>query len=227
MNNEIIRQTMIESFEVIKDSWETKKDSIIRCIVETEACDGDLAMEMWAYELIHKDELSIDKKDNVHLVDDVILRFNEKFELQWRYSHNITKTILNHIAPYMVKNDTLIKCIFGNLYNAGYSGYNYGFEGNPSEILPACLACLFFQDNPHAVSVLIKALSYNMKMEDISIGELLLKSNFYIDGIINQWNGFDSNSCITDQVKESLLNCLDLIKDKNDRAEIALSIMAR
>ena len=64
-------------------------------------------------------------------------------------------------------------------------------------------------------------------MEDISIGELLLKSNFYIDGIINQWNGFDSNSCITDQVKESLLNCLDLIKDKNDRAEIALSIMAR
>ena len=36
MNNEIILQSLTDSFEVLKDSWETKKESIIACIVETE-----------------------------------------------------------------------------------------------------------------------------------------------------------------------------------------------
>ena len=43
MNSNIIKQSLTESFEVWKDSWETKKESVIKCIEKTEACDGDLA----------------------------------------------------------------------------------------------------------------------------------------------------------------------------------------
>ena len=49
MENNIVLQSLIESFEVIKDSWETKKGAIIDCIVETENYDGSLSMDMWLY----------------------------------------------------------------------------------------------------------------------------------------------------------------------------------
>ena len=65
-------------------------------------------------------------------------------------------------------------------------------------------------------------------MIDVSVGGLIIKANFYMDGITNQWDWkVGTQYCVSDQVKESLLNCIDLIKDKKDRAEIALSIMAR
>lgn len=49
MNNEIILQSLKESFEILKDSWETRNEAIVNCIVETEAIDGDMAMDMWNY----------------------------------------------------------------------------------------------------------------------------------------------------------------------------------
>lgn len=226
MNNDIIIQTMTESFEALKDSWETKKESIIKCIVETEACDGALAMDMWGYILEKNESLLKDKNENVHFIDDVILGFNEKYEISFQHSRNICKTIINHIAPHLVKNDSLIKIIFGNLINAGYSIRDYGYPGNPSELIPACIGCLFLQDYPQAIPVLLKALSNNQLMEDIRIGELVLKANFYLDVIKKNADEFD-NYIISDNVKESLLSCLDYIKDKEDRAEIALSFLSR
>ena len=214
---------MTESFEALKDSWETKKESIIKCIVETEVYDGSLAMDMWAYVIGKNEDLLKIKDNNVSFIDDVILSFNKKY-----FSHpvpeDLCKCIMCHIAPHIVKNDNLIKLIFGSLYNAGYTGRSYWTESRPSEPLPACMACMFFQDYPHYIPTLIKSLSSNMHMEDVTVGELILKTNFYLD---EMGNHFGNSYKVSDQVKESLFSCLEMIKDKNDRAEIALSLMAR
>ena len=49
MDKDTVIRNLCDAFETIKDSWETKKDAIINCIVETELYDGDLAMDMWLY----------------------------------------------------------------------------------------------------------------------------------------------------------------------------------
>ena len=227
MNNDIIIQTMTESFEALKDSWKTKKEAIIKCIVETEACDGALAMDMWRYILKKNEILLRDKKENVHFIDDVFLGFNMKYELNDLYTMNMCRTISKHIAPYIVDNNDLIRIIFGNLVNAGYSGINHHYENDPVEIIPACIACVFLQDCPQIVPVLIKSLAKNENMIDIRIGELILKANYYLDLIWKKKDfGFDSY-IITDNVKESILGCLDYINDREDRAEVALSFLSR
>ena len=63
-------------------------------------------------------------------------------------------------------------------------------------------------------------------MEDISIGELILKANYYLDVMKRRDYMFDDFN-ISDDIKESLLSCIDCIKDCNDRAEITLSFMSR
>ena len=49
MDNGIILQSLTDAFEVLKDSWATKKEALIHCIVETEVYDGEIAMSMWQY----------------------------------------------------------------------------------------------------------------------------------------------------------------------------------
>ena len=227
MNNDIIIQTMTESFEALKDSWETKKDSIIKCIVETEVCDGALAMDMWRYVLKKNENLLRDKNENVNFIDDVIWSFIDKYETD-HSQPGLCNILLKHIALHIVNNDTLIKFLFGNVCNAGYSCIGYNWAGHPSEPIPALLACIFLQDSPAIIPVLIKSLASNIKMTDVRVGELILKSNYYLDGIKEQWKWkVGDNYQISDSVKECLLSSLDLIADKEDRAEIALSIMAR
>ena len=136
----------------------------------------------------------------------------------------ICKSVLNHIAPHFVRNENLIKLVFGSLYNAGYSGENYYYT--ETEIIPVCIACFFVQDYPPAIPVILKAMANNKHMIDIRIGELLIKANKYIDGIENQWSSINEYH-ISDQVKESLLGFIELIKNNEDRAEIMLSLMAR
>lgn len=224
MNNDIIKQTMIESFEAIKDSWKTKKDSIIRCIVETDTCDGDLAMDMWQYVIINNSDILNSKEGNIQFIDDVILRFNKKYE-HYDIPWVLCKTILNHIAPYLANKKELLNIIFGKLIDAGYSGAKYYYD--LTEPLPACLACLLLQDDSMATSTIIKALANNKKLYDIQIGKLLIKTNFYFDEMYKNRYEYTCDIAISDSVKESLLSCLDMINDKDDKAEIALSLMAR
>ena len=223
MNNDIIIQTMTESFEALKDSWDTKKESIIKCIVETEVYDGSLAMDMWAYVLGKNADTHNTKEANFMFVDDIILSFNKKY-YAFPTPEDLCRNIMSHIAPHIVKNENLIKLIFGSMYNAGYTGKSYWLEGRPLEPLPACMACMFYQDYPQFVPILLKSLSSNKHMEDIRVGELILKANYYLDEMCNR---LGYNYKVSDQVKENLYSCLDMIKDKNDRAEIALSLMAR
>ena len=62
--------------------------------------------------------------------------------------------------------------MFGLLINAGYSKKEYSHLSIPSELLPALIACLFLQDYPSSIPVIIKSLAQNKNMVDISVGKL-------------------------------------------------------
>ena len=46
MDKEIIIRNLCDAFEVIKDSWETRKEAICRCITGMVKYDPDIAMDM-------------------------------------------------------------------------------------------------------------------------------------------------------------------------------------
>ena len=71
MNNEIILQSLTEAFEIIKDSWDTKKEAIINCIVETEKCKINVCQnpyEGYLEKYVYKEEERI--KINYHCPND-------------------------------------------------------------------------------------------------------------------------------------------------------------
>ena len=221
MNNDFILQSLTEAFEIIKDSWATKKEAIINCIVETEAHDGSLAMEMWCY-ILQKNKLLLKNKDEKkHLIHDVFYRFYNKYEIYCNEEY-ICRVFLNHIIPHMVHNEQLIKTIFGKAMNAGFECGIFD-----DRFIPICIAGIILQDNPFVVRVLIESLTHNPLMEDISAGQLLIKANGFIE-IIRRKNEefFDKPYSVSSQVKESLLGCLDMITDQAIRAECTIAFIS-
>lgn len=218
MERDIVIQSLTESFEVLKDSWASNKDAIINCIVETEVYDGKLAMDMWHYILQTNLNLLEDKEESEHLVNDVFNRFLDKYE---RYCDTkyYCRVVLEHIVVHLIQNESLINVLFGKTFNAGYVSEYQSF-------ISICIAGIILQDNPHIIQTLFGALSKNTKIVDISIGQLLLKANKYIETVKQNQDTFKLSYSVTARVKEALLSCLDLIKDKKTRAECTIAIIA-
>ena len=221
MNNEFILQSLTEAFEIIKDSWSTKKEAIINCIVETEVQDGSLAMEMWCY-ILQKNELLLKNKDeNEHLINDVFYRFYNKYE-RFGNKEYVCRTILDHIIPHMEHNEQLIKTIFGKAMNAGFEcGGIFG-----EYFIPICIAGIILSDNPYIVRVLIESLTHNPLMKDVSAGQLLIKANGFIEIIRKKEEYFDKSYSVSLRVKETLLSCLDMITDQAIRAECTIAFIS-
>lgn len=227
MNNEIILQSLKEAFEIIKDSWESKKDAIINCIVETEIYDGSLSMDMWLY--ILKNHLPIiNEKDSISLVNDVFDRFLKRNEENdFSSGENRCRAILNHVAPHLIKNDDLIYAIYGMTYNAGYEYYSEpAFDRLFNPNTAVCIACILLLGNPHTVEVLIKSLSQNYYMNEISIGKLLIRANQYVEYICRNEEEFGKKYSISAEVKETLLGSLQYIEDKGQRAECTIAFLS-
>ena len=221
MNNEIILQSLTESFEILKDSWSTKKEAIINCIVETEVYDGALSMEMWCY-ILQKNELLLrDKSENERLVNDVFYRFYKKYEI---YSNEeyLCRVVLNHIIPHITRSENLVKIIFGKAMNAGFDCGGI-FD---DRFIPICIAGIILQDNPYMIRVLIESLTHNTLMEDVSAGQLLIKANEYIEVIRKNQKEFDKPYSVSSRVKETLLSCLEMIKDQETRAECTIAFIS-
>ena len=222
MNNEIILQSLTESFEVLKDSWETKKESIIACIVETEHYDGDLAMDMWLYILQENQESLkvIDYSDS--LVHEVIRHFCERNEEYGSLDRYSCHAIMEHIAPHMIRKDNLIDYIFGKTINAGYSIKHTG-----NEYIPMLIGVILLIGHAQVVRTLIESISQNNNLEDISVGELFLKAKYYIrEEIQHNLDIFGKKYTISNEVKMSLLDSLDIIKDKEMRAECTIAFLS-
>ena len=129
MNNNFIIQSMTDAFETIKDSWATKRNAIIDCIVETEKYDGDLSMDMWLYILKKEGEYQSDYVGkNVYFgldikfrqcIGDVFKAFFEKYE-DCESPRLMCRVIFDHIVPHIIKKDELLEILFQRSDNMGY-----------------------------------------------------------------------------------------------------------
>ena len=212
MNNEIILQSLTEAFEVLKDS----------CIVETEHYDGDMAMDMWLYILQSNQESLMDLDASESLIHEVIDHFckrNEKYNNLDRY---VCHAILEHVAPHMIRKDNLIDYIFGRTFNAGYSINHTGYE-----YIPMLIGAILLIGQAQIVRTLLGSLSRNNYLENISVGELFIKANYYIKNEIqNNLDIFGKEYTISNEVKMSLFDSLDIIKDKEMRAECTIAFLS-
>ncbi len=225
MNKEIIIQNLTESFNVLKDSWDYKKDAIINCIVETEQYDGALSMDMWLYILRQHKPIET-QEDAKSLVDDVLERFLTKNE-EHDYSsgENKCRAFLNHVVPHLINNDELIRTIFRYTYNVSYY-YDPEWDNLLNRNIAVCIGCIILLGNKHIIDVLIESLSQNGLMHDISFGWLLLKANKCIEYICRNEYEFGKKYVVSDEVKHALLESLEFIKDKNERAECTIAFLS-
>lgn len=227
MDNGLILQSLTDAFEVLKDSWDTKKEAIINCIVETEAYDGSLSMDMWLY--ILQTHMPIENQEDANsLVDDVLDRFLRKHEETDSMSgENESKAFLNHVVPHLINNEELIKSIFGKTYNAGYKCYpNMEFDEILTPRASVCVACILLLGNANIVEVMIKSLAQNTLMREVSMGKLLLRANKYVEYICRNDYIFDHKYSISPEVKEALIRSLGYIEDKTERAECTIAFLS-
>lgn len=199
MDNNIIKQTLLDSFEVLKDSWGTMNDALIKCIVKTEKYDGDMAMNMWLYILQNNEELI---HENESLVSDVLCEFREE------YNNEFWLSMVEHVVPHLIRNEKLIELIFGQTKNAGMPYY-----------IPYCVAGIILDEKPDLIYKIMMLLSKNKYLIDFTAGSILLKANERIRIYAN-------DKKITSATKEALLSSLDFIKDNKERAECSIAIIS-
>lgn len=218
MNKDIILQSLTESFEALKDSWELNKESIIDCIFETEKYDGNVAMEMWLYILSNNSTQLISKE----LVEDLIVKVLYKFRIdyeRWSGDYYDVRAMLYHIVPYMINNYELMRTIFKDTINAGFCDTFH-------DCIPACIAGIFLINKPESVKFLMNQLVNNEYLIDISLGELMRKSCDCVKSVYNNIDEFKKKYKVSNQTKEILLNSINSMSNKGDRAKCTIAFMS-
>ena len=131
-------------------------NTLTQCVIDMEEYDTDLAMEMWRIILSKK----IDSLCYKNVVKDVVCRvfssINEKYN-EYNNADYICEVMMQHVVPFLGKNDHLVEIIYGNTLNAGYIGYNQNFT-------PICLACFIIDDKPDLVYRIMGLLNKNKVM---------------------------------------------------------------
>ena len=247
MDNHLVIQSLTESFGIIKDSWATKRNAIIDCIVETEKYDGDLAMDMWLYILEKEGEfIRDDGMITVYLYDtkmrdcigDVFRAFYYKYE-EYESPRLMCKVFFHHIIPYIIQKERILKILFECSHNMGYSD-DIGFLSNnryENKFIPALVACIFLIDNPKASQKIVEyminwtnsILWGNIEDDNlglISVGELIRISKEYIHEVLNNKDDFDVEYRITERVKDALLSCVDKIEYPGNRSEFTIEVLS-
>ncbi len=213
---------MTEAFEIIKDSWATKKEAIINCIVETEKYDGSLSMDMWLYILRNNEGSLKNIEKSEGLIYDIFQCFCHKNEEYGSLDRFACRAIMNHIVPHLIKNEKLIDAIWGRTINAGYL-----VEDNRDEYIPMCLASILLIGNPRVISVLIDSLAHNDNLVDISIGKLFLKADYFIrEEIQHNHEVFPKDYKVPLSIKNALMENIDKIENKKERAECTIAFLS-
>lgn len=181
MDKDTVIRNLCDAFETIKDSWETKKDAIINCIVETELYDGDLAMDMWLY-ILNKEGECVGEDGVKYIyfglnykmeecIGDVFKAFFYKYEKN-KSPFYMCKVLFDHIVPHIIMKDQLLEILFEKSHNMSYYTEITDYSDFPpyvnkkqyeNDFIPALIACILLLDNPVAS---IKIMKYMINEEN-------------------------------------------------------------
>ncbi|MBQ6378127.1 MAG: hypothetical protein IJJ56_04965 [Prevotella sp.] len=218
MNDVFILQSLMESFDILKNSWNSKRETIINCIVETGIYDGETAMNMWLYILQNNKNKLKNKETAEACINEVLNRFHDKHKFYG--SEYDYRAILEYVAPYIANNNQIIELIFGCAYNAGDRKSSIW-----ENLIPACIAGIILQKKPHAVKSLILSLSRNMYLIDTTIGDLLRRALEFIDRT-SMNSELNDEYFVTPDVKDTLLTSIGALNSAEERADCMVTILS-
>ena len=204
MDKDIIIRNLCDAFEVIKDSWETRKEAICRCITGMVKYDSDIAMDMWLYIIDSHRELIKTEEGCKTYIDSVC------GSLYCDVGDGLYEGATKAVYKSIFKNKELLT----TLYREAYYSCDIIFQ---PEFCEYCLAWYMTENNPDNLKDVIILLSKNTNMKGYTMG-LIITRAIGILRIIER--------AISKQSREILLSCVDYIEDKNDRAEITIAALS-
>lgn len=222
MNKEIASQTLLDSFEVIKDNWITQSESIQNAIDAMFVYNGSLAAEMWAYVLnSNKTLLEKDSKSLIYeIFEKIINRANFDYE-------NIQgSNICRNIGDYIFSNDLLCKLIYQDSFEFGYRRYENDLDIRHINYYPTVwfYAYLLTTKNYRAIHNVTLYIINNAHTKTVTASIFLSQT---VNLLINYFVDKKGQSVtIKDDVKSVLLECSEKIQDPVAKADLVISILS-
>ena len=217
MNDNIIVKSLVDSFEILKKKWSSKRNAISLCISEMTKYNSDIAFDMWQFILKDNSELLCKERDSEHLVSDLIGKMVET--LMSRYDVDENEAFIKEIIPRMQNHQDILSLIFGNTYCAGARSITF------IDYMPKCFAYMFLVANPNVIRNIMKLMSSNKYMKDITIGTFVMRSITELKSILEE-DDIGNNYSVTSDIKMELLSSLDLVKDSTERAECNVAVLS-
>lgn len=217
--NDIVLKSLCDSFEVLKDSWPSRKESLIDCIATTCVYDGSVAVDMWLYLLQNNESLLLTIEGVEDLVKEPLQRIYFKFNQRWCGNHYYCKQYLEHLVPYIIKNDIFIRQLFGKSLNGGFCNSN-----TDDEYIISIIACIFLSNNPQITKLTMETFLKNPLIFDVNIGNCMREIFDTIVDVYENRDSFKKKYTVSKEVKDVLLECLEFIEDKKDRAEFMIGL---
>lgn len=205
MNKDIIIRNLCDAFEVIKDSWETRKEAICRCITGMVKYNPDIAMDMWLY-IIYSHRASIHTEEGCKIYIDGSVCQSIYCDVGDGSYERGTKPVYKSVF----KNKELYSILYGEAF------YSCDFIFYP-EFCEYCLAWYMTEYKPDNLKDVLILLSKNKNMKDYTMGLVITRAIGILRVI---------EKAISERSREILLSCVDYIEDKNDRAEITIAALS-
>lgn len=217
MSDNIIVKSFVDSFDILKTKWSSKRDAISLCISEMTKYDCDIAFDMWLYILKNNSDLLNKERDSEYLVSDLIEKMVET--LMSRYDADENEIFIKDIIPRMQNRQEILSQIFGNTYCAGARRSSF------NDYMPKCLAYMLLVANPDVIINIMKLMSSNKYMKDITIGTFVMRSIAELKSIMED-NDISNKYSVTSDIKMALLNSLDLVRNSTEKAECNIAVLS-
>lgn len=217
MNDKIIVRSLVDSFEILKTKWSSKRDAISLCISEMTKYDCDIAFDMWLYILKNNSDFLKKERDSEFLVSDMIDKMVET--LMSKNNVDEKEAFIKEIIPRMLNRQEILSLIFGNTHCAGANSSLF------NDYMPKCFAYMFLVANPDVISNIMKLMSSNKYMKDITIGTFVMRSIKELKTIMED-DDIGNNYSVTSDIKMELLSSLDLVKNSTEKAECTVAVLS-
>lgn len=214
MDAETIKKNLVESFDIIKDSWGQYYDDITLCIAEMMKYDGGIAIEMWLYILEKNKALLASDIGTKKLIPDII---DKMYHVRPDYLSHMEETFLNDIIPSMLNRPEILDFIFGKAHCAGAEKYD------SLGATPLCFAYILLIANSEVVMQIMRSLYSNKRMKGLTVCDFINQAAELLeDEFSDEDMPYDT---LRTGIKDVLILSLDYIQDPLLKAECTISII--